>query len=96
MKYFMRMRPGVAFLKMRPDNMDGDAVYEVTRERALFYYRLFNKNVRGGGELLAKPQWQKGQRVSGGFYEVWGENISNKELFRRRLTGDVAKEVVEK
>lgn len=101
MKYFIKKFSSHPLSALAQDaaNLEVDVVYEMTKEKALFWYRLMNRNtVRSGGaeNLIVQPEFRSGVRKTGGFYEIWGENISNKELFRRRLTGDVAKEVVEK
>ena len=100
MKYFIKKFSSHPLSALAHDaaNLEVDVVYEMTKEKALFWYRLMNRNtIRSGGaeNLIVKPEFRKGVRKSGGFYEIWGENVSNKELFKRRLNGQVAKEVIE-
>ena len=103
MKYFVKKSSDHPLAKLAVDNAATNIVpgvaYEMTEEKALFWYRLMNRNTtREGGieNLIVQPEFRKGVRKVGGFYEIWGENISNRELFRRRLNGQVAKEVIDK
>lgn len=92
MKYFIRKSENSL---LSSQTLDVGVAYELTSEKALFWYRLIGKTVRNGGEnLVVQPWYRKGTPMKANGYEVWGENISNKELFRRRIAGEVAKEVI--
>jgi hypothetical protein len=72
---------------------------EVSSDLAFSLYNSHAGKDRSGKSLrylVAHPNHNKGVRIRCKNYWLWGENISNRELFKRRLTGEVAKEVVEK
>ncbi len=89
MKYF-------AVKSARPTGYMRDATagetYEITSKYAKVLYEHGFK--KGELNLRAMPAYRKGEKLSRSYYTIWGENISKKELFRRRLAGEVAKEVI--
>ena len=96
MKYFIKRRDSML---LSQGDLDPGVVHEVTPKRALAMYRaaIGSKKVANVGSmenLLVQPAYRKGEKHQWGFYEVWGENISKREVFKRRLNGEVAKDIL--
>ena len=78
---------------------DGLRTREVTKSAAFdLYLKNAGKDKHGKSlrYLVAYPNYNKGVRIRCANFWLWGENISNRELFKRRLRGEVAKEVLDK
>ena len=89
MKYFAVKSPTPTGY-MRDAN--AGLTYEISRKYAkVLYEHCFKK---GELNLKAIPAFNKGEKISRSHYTIWGENISKKELFRRRLAGEVEKDVI--
>jgi len=90
MKYCIR-RPG----NIRPDIAweISDKDNEVTAKQALELYK--DEAGPGFANLNAVPNFVKGRKVRGGGYVVWGEDITDKECFKRRLAGQLERDIVE-
>ena len=73
---------------------DVQETHEITRRYARTLYEQSFK--KGELNLKAIPKFNKGERVAGSMFAIWGENISNRELFKRRLNGTVAQKVIDK
>ena len=62
-----------------------DVVNEITSKTAL---ELYKQNAGPGFlNLKAVPNFHKGVRIVGAFSDVWGEDITDAECFRRKLAG---------
>jgi len=93
MKYFMSMW-SPALNRRRNFAMNTDS--------ARRYYRQWTSNVlegkvlfKRGGKLFRSDQHgSKDDPDDHGFY-IWGENMSDQELFKRRLAGTVDQEALE-
>ena len=67
---------------------------ELTSEKA---WDEYVRHAGGGNQrLVARPNFNKGTEIQCKFYKVWGENISNRQLFKRKLEGTIEQEVFEK
>lgn len=64
---------------------------EVTSDFAFSIY--LDHAGKGMRYLVAHPNHNKGVKIYRNNLCLWGENISNRELFRRRLQGKLANEV---
>lgn len=85
MKYFCRAADKLPHPLL---NMVRGKMYEITPRKA------FNEYSRGNS-LLVNKRFRSGEIVHKKWMTVWGEDISDKELFKRRLEGKVAKEILE-
>ena len=70
---------------------------EVGEDRAREIYMIWGEH--NGYEDDALEQlplafWKQGKTVQLKHYDIWGEDVADNELFKRRLTGKLAKEVV--
>ena len=90
MKYFIRRpwhtRPDITWEFSEKDT-------EVTAKRARELY----KDEAGPGfiNLSAVPNFIKGKEVRDGGFVLWGEDITDKECFKRRLAGQLAQDIIE-
>ncbi len=67
---------------------DGPAE-QLSRDVALQHYRDATWGSMSIGSLTAVENLVKGRMVYAMHHNIWGEDISDKELFRRVLKGDV-------
>lgn len=92
MKYFINKGPAI-----RPDidQIISDKDFEVTKDLALRWYALH----AGSGKLnlVGKPNFNKGTEIifRQGTVRLWGEDVSDRECFRRRLEGTLHAEIVD-
>lgn len=86
MRYFARKKEYYG----QPKN----AAYEITPEYALKLYKGATKSKHYN--LDALPDFNAGKKVGNAFWTVWGEIVTNKECFRRRLKGELGKEKLKK
>ena len=94
MKYFMG-RPR----NIRPDiqAVIFDMVCELEANRAKEIYMIWGEHNGYAGDSLEQlplAYWKQGKLCALRNYDVWGEDINDNELFKRRLNGTLAKEVV--
>jgi len=99
MKYFIGNpnfgdRPGIT-------DVIPEQTHEVTSKSALEMYRIYAEHNGYGGEGLEKigEQFARGihklgKLVTMRHYDLWGEDISNEEMFKLRLSGKLAKAVI--
>lgn len=94
MKYFIGNARG-----MRPDIQEviTNQTCEVAKDRAREIYMIWGEHNGYDGDSLEQLPlafWKQGKTCELRHYDVWGEDISDNELFKRRLNGTLAKEVV--
>ena len=75
--------------------------HEVSSKGALEMYRIYAEHNGYDGEELEKvgEQYARGihklgKLVTMRHYDLWGEDISNEEMFKLRLSGKLAKAVI--
>jgi hypothetical protein len=87
----------------RPDiaKVISTQTHEVRSESALEMYRIFVEHDGYDGEALekvaeqyARGLFKLGQLVTLRHYDLWGEDVTDEELFKRRLNGTLAKSVI--
>ena len=86
MKYFARKKEDW----LKPENI----IYEITPRYARKLYKAATKP--GHDNLEGTMNFNAGTKVSCIFWTVWGEIVTNKECFRRRLKGELATEKLKK
>lgn len=90
MKYFIcrpwHIQPDIGQVVMEKNS-------EVTASRALELYK--DEAGPGFANLSAVPNFVKGRKVRDGVLVLWGEDITDKECFKRRLAGHLAQEILE-
>lgn len=86
MKYFLHQHPHNSAEEI-------DMRYrEITRDNAL---TLYKERAGGGfGFLTAVQHFTKGVTYNQGYYTVWGEDINQKECFKRRLAGRLKDDMI--
>ncbi len=89
MKYFCTRSD---WFKSQMLSLNADIVYEVDTEKALEMYELAAGAKKKN--LVAKPHFDQGTKVRCKYWTIWGENISNAELFKRRLEGTIAVDIL--
>lgn len=70
---------------------------EVEAGKARELYMIWGEHNGYAGDSLEQlplAYWKQGKTCALRNYDVWGEDISDSELFKRRLNGTLAKEVV--
>lgn len=70
---------------------------EVSKDKARELYMIWGEHNGYSNDALEQLPlafWKRGEIVSLRHYDIWGEDTSNSELFKRRLNGRLAKEVV--
>ena len=75
--------------------------HEVSSKGALEMYRIYaehngydGKELEKVGEQYARGIYKLGELVKMRHYELWGEDITDEEMFKRRLSGELAKDVI--
>jgi len=91
MKYFLQQRKGLRLAHQLPEGIDFRP-FEITHKFALELYKI--RAGSGFANLTAIPNFHSGIRVVGHFSTVWGETITNKECFKRRLVGAMGRDIL--
>ena len=75
------------FMHLRKDS--NKPVRHLTRDQAIEFYRETGFGKMQLGAVSAIENMYKGHKAYSIHFVVWGEEIDDKELFRRILKGDV-------
>ena len=88
MKYFMQRAERIPHpMPMLPTTQ----IYEITPKRAFKeYVECAGKGMKN---LTAKPWFDQGATIHRKWYSVWGEDVNDRQVFKRRLEGIIAQEV---
>ena len=92
MKYFLEWDDRLPH--QPPDGMKAGIPYEITASYAEEQY--IDAAGKGMTNLVAKPNFAKGAHIKRRWYRIWGTDYTGKELFKLRLEGVIAKEVLGK
>jgi len=84
---------------MRPDIQEVifNLTCEVEKGKAKELYMIWGEHNGYSDDALEQLPlafWKQGKTCPLRHYDVWGEDITDNELFKRRLNGTLAKEVI--
>jgi len=88
MKYFVKKHP-------RGDHLifSRRLAEEIIRDRALACYK--SRKVGGFGALLTIQLFIRGTTYNQGDFTIWGEEVTEKECFKRRLAGKLSPNILQ-
>lgn len=93
MKYFIRNK----------DPLRNTITTDICHETTVSFARRFYENYTRSSEFdidgnmisqYSQALFEQGKRVTLNKWKLWGEDISDKELFKQRLNGTVGKEIL--
>ena len=92
MRYFAQKNSTWFRVHLYEHGENNNQVYEITSEYALKLYKGLGK--AGQYNLVTVPNYKRGTRVQGKTFSVWGEVVTEAECFKRRLSGQLANDIL--